>query len=145
MTRPPWWYWAGAIVGLWWALLGVVAWTLDVTMDPAQLAELPEAQRAISAGRPKWMFAAYGAAVFSLLAGAIGLLLRRRWSFHWFLLSLAAFALEFGYLFLAMDAVALLGPAAALPTPVVILVCGVLLLWLAHHARRRGWHVPRGR
>ena len=37
-SRPPWWYWAAAIIGLLWTLLGVIAWTMDLMMDPAALA-----------------------------------------------------------------------------------------------------------
>jgi len=137
--KPPWGYWAVAVIALWWALLLVAAWTMDVTTDPAELVGLPEAQRAISEGRPGWMFAAYGIAAFSLLAGAIGLLLRRRWAGVLFLVSLAAFAVEFAYLFLGMDAIALLGAGAALSMPVLILVVGAGLAWFAWFAAGRGW------
>src|SRR5690606_13210415 len=67
--RPPWWYWAATVIALLWTLLGVVAWTMDLMMDPAALAEMSEAQQALYAARPQWVFVLYAVAVFSAFAG----------------------------------------------------------------------------
>jgi len=138
-ARPPWWYWAAAIIALLWTLLGVVAWTLDLLMDPADLAQLPAGQQALYVARPAWVFVLYAVAVFSGFAGAIGLLMRRRWVTTLFLLSLAAVVIQFGYILFGMDAIALLGPGKALPFPIMITLFGVFLLWFARYARRHGW------
>ena len=137
--KAPWWYWAVAILALVWMLFGVLAWCMDLMMTPAQLAQLPDGQRQLYAQRPPWLFWVYGVAVFSGLFGAIGLLLRKRWATSLFLLSLAAIVLQFGYTFLAMHALELLGPATALPFPIVIFAFGVFQLWFARYARRHGW------
>lgn len=138
-ARPPWWYWAAAIIALLWTLLGVVAWTMDLMMDPAALAQLSPEQQALYAVRPQWVFVLYAIAVFSAFAGAIGLLLRRRWVTTLFLVSLAAIVIQFGYVLFGMDAIGLLGPAQALPFPITIFLFGVFLLWFARYARRHGW------
>ena len=138
-TRPPWWYWAAAIIALLWTLLGVVAWIIDLMMDSSALAALPEGKRALYVARPAWVFVLYGVAVFSGFAGAIGLLLRQRWVTTLFLLSLAAVVVQFGYVLFGMDAIALLGPGEALPFPIMIVLFGVFLLWFARYARRHGW------
>ena len=138
-SRPPWWYWAAAIIALLWTLLGVVAWTMDLMMDPAALAQLSPEQQALYAVRPQWVFVLYAIAVFSAFAGAIGLLLRRRWVTTLFLVSLAAIVIQFGYVLFGMDAIGLLGPAQALPFPITIFLFGVFLLWFARYARRHGW------
>jgi hypothetical protein len=77
--------------------------------------------------------------VFSGLIGAIGLLLRKRWATTYFLVSLIAIVVQFGYTLFVMDAIALLGPAMALPFPIVIAAFAVFLLWFARYARRHGW------
>lgn len=137
--RAPWWYWAVAILALAWMLLGVFAWSMDLRMTPAQLATLLPGQQQLYAARPQWVFVVYAVAVFSGLAGAIGLLLRRRWATTWFLVSLLAVVVQFGYTLLVMDAVRLLGPGLALPFPAVIVAFAVFLLWFARYARRHGW------
>lgn len=143
MTRPigtpPWWYWAAAIIALLWTGLGVFAWSTDLTVDPTRLAELPDGQRQLYENRPSWLIIVYGVAVFSAFLGAVGLLLRKRWVTTLFLLSLVAVVVQFGYVLLAMDAIALLGPAQALSFPIMIFLFGVFLLWFARYARRHGW------
>ena len=138
-SRPPWWYWAAAIIALLWTLLGVIAWTMDLMMDPAALAELPANQQALYVARPAWVFVLYAVAVFSGFIGAIGLLLRQRWVTTLFLLSLAAVVVQFGYILFGMDAIGLLGPGEALPFPLTIVLFGVFLLWFARYARRHAW------
>ena len=100
---------------------------------------MSEAQRQLYAARPQWLFAVYGVAIFSGLAGAIGLLLRKSWASTLFGVSLAAVIVQFGYTFLVMHAVEVLGAAAAIPFPLVIFVIGVVLLWFARRSRRSGW------
>jgi hypothetical protein len=138
-SRPPWWYWAAVVIALLWTLLGVVAWTMDLVMDPAALAELSPQQQALYAARPQWVFVLYAVAVFSAFAGAIGLALRKRWVTTLFLLSLVAIVVQFGYILFGMDAIGVLGAGEALPFPIMIVLFGVFLLWFARYARRHGW------
>ena len=137
--KAPWWYWAVAILATVWMLFGVLAWVMDLRMTPDQLALLPDPQQQLYAQRPQWLFAVYAVAVFSGLVGAIGLLLRKRWATTWFLVSLVAVVVQFGYTLFVMDAIGLLGPAMALPFPIVIFAFAVFLLWFARYARRHGW------
>jgi len=138
-NRPPRWYWVVAILATLWMLFGVVAWCMDLMMDPATIAQMPEAQQQLYQSRPQWLFVVYGVAIFSGLLGAIGLLLRKRWATSLFLLSLLAVVVQFGYTFVAMHAVELLGAAQALPFPIVIFVIGVALWWFSGKAGKRGW------
>lgn len=132
-------YWIVAILAVVWMLFGVLAWVMDLMTDEAALAELSEAQRQLYASRPEWLFIVYAIAIFSGLVGAIGLLMRKGWAITAFGISLAAVIVQFGYTFLAMDAIRLLGATSALPFPIVIFAIGVFLLWFAVHSRRRNW------
>ena len=140
--KPPTWYWVVSGLAVLWMLFGVMAWVMDLMTDEASLAELSEAQRQLFAARPQWLFVVYGVAIFSGLAGAIGLLLRKSWASMLFGLSLAAIIIQFGYTFFAMRAVELLGAAAAIPFPLVIFLIGVALLWFARRSRKAGWIEP---
>lgn len=138
-TKPPTWYRIAAILGVIWMLFGVMAWVMDFTMDAAALSQMSEAQQQLYATRPQWLFVVYAVAIFSGLAGAIGLLLRKGWATVALAISLAAVIVQFGYTFVAMHAVRLLGAAAALPFPIVIFAIGAFLLWLSLHAKKSGW------
>ena len=137
--KPPTWYWVVSGLAVVWMLFGVLAWVMDLMTDEAALATLSEAQRQLYEARPQWLFAVYGVAIFSGLAGAIGLLLRKSWASKLFDVSLAAIIVQFGYTFLVMNAVQVLGAAAAIPFPLVIFLIGVALVWFARRARKLGW------
>lgn len=139
LAKPPRSYWIVSTVALVWMLLGVVAWTMDLMTDEQALAGMSEPQRQLYAARPQWLFTVYAVAIFSGLLGAIGLLMRKRWSVAMLLISLVAIVIQFGYTFLGMDAVRILGAGAALPFPLVIFCIGVVLLWFATRARRSGF------
>ena len=131
-------YWIVSILALVWMLFGVMAWVMDLMTDEAALAELSEAQRQLYTSRPSWLFGVYAVAIFSGLAGAAGLLVRKPWAITAFGLSLVAIIVQFGYTFLVMDAYRLLG-ATALPFPLVIFAIGVSLLWFSVWSRKRQW------
>jgi hypothetical protein len=138
-SKPPTWYWVVSGLALLWMLFGVMAWVMDFMTDETALAQMSEAQRQLYAARPQWLFVVYGVAIFSGLAGAVGLLMRKSWASMLLVVSLAAIVVQFGYTFIGMNAVQVLGAAAAIPFPLAIFGIGVALVWFASRARRSGW------
>jgi hypothetical protein len=137
--KPPTWYWVVSVLALIWMLFGVFAWTMDFLMDEAALAQMTDAQRQLYSVRPQWLFIVYAIAIFSGLVGAIGLVMRKAWAIPAFSISLIAIVIQFGYTLFGMDAIRLLGAAAALPFPIVIFAIGAALLWFAMRAKKSGW------
>lgn len=139
MAKPPRSYWVISILALAWMLLGVMAWTFDLMTDEQALASMSEPQRQLYAARPPWLFAVYAVAIFSGLLGAIGLLARKGWATALLALSVVAIVIQFGYTFVGLDAIRILGAGEALPFPIVIFGIGVALLWFASRAKRSGY------
>ncbi|MCC5865541.1 MAG: hypothetical protein JJU31_10510 [Wenzhouxiangella sp.] len=135
----PRWYWAVAVIALLWMLFGALAFVMDPLTSDETLAAMSEAERELFLARPTWLFVVYGAAVFAGLAGAIGLVLRRGWAVHAFLVSLVFVIVQFVYVLFVMDAIGRIGVAAALPFPLLIFAIGAGLLWFSLMARSRGW------
>jgi hypothetical protein len=131
-------YWVVAVVTLLWMAFGCFIYVTYVTMSPADIAKLPPAQQDIRNNAPVWVMAAYAIAVWSGLGGAIGLLLRRAWARPLFLLSLLSIIIQFGWVFIATDQLALEGASAA-AFPLVILALGIFFVWYAGQAQKRGW------
>jgi hypothetical protein len=120
-----------ALVALLWNLIGLMAFVMQVTMSPEQVAALPPAERTVHEAAPAWITAAFALAVGGGVLGSIGLLLRQQWATWAFAVSLGALVVQIagGYLFTpAWRATG----AAGLVMPVLLLVIGVLLL---RHAR----------
>lgn len=134
----PIWFKIACYAALLWTLLGVASYLMDVTMSEEALANLPAAEQELYSRRPAWVVALYAVAVFGALLGAIGLLMRRKWSTPLFALSLGAVLVQFVFVLFVLGAIALLGWTAAI-FPVVIVIFGAAMLQMARIAGTRGW------
>ena len=136
--KPPGLFWAASGVALIWSLIGVWMYLDQVTMTPADLAEMPQGMRTLYETAPSWQTGAFAIAVFAGLLGSIGLLMRRSWSRILFVISLIAVIVQMFWPFFMADALNLIGPSGAI-MPVVIIIVNALLVWFASIATARGW------
>jgi hypothetical protein len=138
MQAVPKWYWLAAVVALLWTIAGCWGYVVQVTTSPAEIAAMTPAQQADWPTMPMWVTASYAVAVWSALAGAVLLLLRRMLARPLFLLSLVGIVLTFGWSLLETDMLTRKGPISA-AFPCFIFLAGVAMWWLASYATRRGW------
>jgi hypothetical protein len=137
-TKPPVWFWIVSVLSLLWSLIGCLACAMQVSMGPAEIAQLPPAQAEIFAMMPGWVKAAYVVAVGAGLLGSVALLMRRRWAQGLFVASLIGIVVQFGWTFLATPIMSTVG-ASAIPFPALIAVICIVLIWCSGLAARRGW------
>lgn len=138
--KTPVWFTVVAVLALLWNLLGCIAFFSDLRLSPDDLAKLPAAQQALYAARPVWAVAASGVAVFGGVLGSIGLLLRRKWAFPVFVLSLLGILIQDLALFVLADGASLAGPVAVVMQAVVLAI-GLGLVLLSRKWIARGWLV----
>lgn len=138
-TRPPIWFWAAATLGAAWNVFGVVQFLGSLKATPESLAAqgLSPEQANVMLGYPGWMTVAFAIGVFGGALGCLLLLLRRKWSFQVFIISLL------GYLVLYVGDITQ-GVFAAMGTPQVVVLSIVVLiaaalLWLSKLGLRRSW------
>jgi hypothetical protein len=139
MNKPPTWYYVVAGVLTLWALIGCYSYLAQVTMSAADLAALPPAQRDMMAALPSWINAVYAIAVWSALAGAVCLLLRRKFARSAYLVSLVAIIVQFGWTLTALPIIQTMGFAEAAGFPIFIAVVGAISVWFAGKATTKGW------
>jgi hypothetical protein len=139
MTKPPKWYFAVTGLLVLWALVGCYSYLAQVMMTPADLANLPEAQRDMIRTLPTWLTALYAIAVWSALAGAICLLLRLTFAPTAYLVSLVAVIIQFGWILGATQIIKTMGFAEAAGSPIFIAIVGAASVWFARLAKGRGW------
>ena len=131
-------YWWVAILALVWNLLGLAMFVMQVTMDQARLATLPEVDRQIFLATPAWLNAMFGIGVIGGVLGALGLLLRRRWAVPMFQVSLLGLLVQMAGAYLVTPAWSAYGPAG-LAMPVLLLAIALALLFYARRCAARGW------
>jgi hypothetical protein len=128
MTRPPSWFYVAAVILILWECIGCYAYVSQVSMTPADLAQLPAAQRDIWAMMPSWVTSAYALAVWLGLAGGISLLLRYRIARSLFVVSLIAVTVQFGWTFAATPILTSIGLTVAI-FPAFIIAVGAMAVW----------------
>ena len=138
-TRPPKWFSVAAWLAVLWMLSGAAAFVMDLMTDEAALAQMSPAQRELYEARPAWILAMYAVAVFSGLAGAVALALRKAWAVPALTLSLVTVVIQFGYVLVGMRVMEAVSAAEALTVPIVVFIAGTLVLWLAVKAKGSGW------
>jgi ABC-type xylose transport system permease subunit len=138
MNSAPKWYLPAAIAALLWNLLGCAAYLHDVTLTPADLARLSDAQRALYESRPAWAVAAFATAVWGGAAGCVGLIWRKRWALPLLVASLAGLVVQDLGLFVLSGAAVRPAPTAMVLQGLVLLVA-IGLIALARKAMARGW------
>ena len=134
----PTWFKVAAALALLWNLIGCFAFFSDLRLSPEDLAKLPEAQQALYAARPGWAVAATTIAVFGGALGSIGLLMRKKWAFPVFILSLLGILVQDFGLFVLADGASLAGPVAVVMQAVVLAI-GIGLVLLSRKGIARGW------
>lgn len=139
-SRPavPGWYWAVAVLALLWECGGCYAYLAQVSASPAAMAAMGSAERDLWQAMPAWIWSAYAIAVWVGLTGAIALLMRQRWAYQAFIVSLVAVVVQFGWVFLKTPVLSVKGPSAA-ALPIAIFVVAAMLVWFSGWATRRGW------
>ncbi|TLP79689.1 hypothetical protein [Maribacter sp. ACAM166] len=137
-TSPSIWFLIIAILALLWNLVGVMAFISELLLDPSQLEVLSETNRNFYETRSFWGSIAYALAVFAGTLGAIALLIRKRITEFFFILSLIGILGQQFYIFFLSDAVLDLGLVDLL-LPIAVIIIGFLLMWYAKYSISNGW------
>lgn len=136
-SKAPVWFTVGAIVLILWGLMGCASLYMHFVMGPGDGPGTTDYDRQLYASLPTWYGVVYSVAVLSGLLGAILLLMRRSAAVMLSALSVVAVIIQFGWLFLATDILAVRGAWVAY-FPMFILLVQLFQLWFANRAKGKG-------
>lgn len=136
--KPPAWLYIVGVILLLWGLAGCWAFYMHVTLGAAANPQATDWDRAYFAALPGWFAIDFAVAVGAGLLGSIALLFRSKWAVALYWLSLIAVAIQFGWMFLATDVIAVKGISSAF-FPAFIFVMALFQIWFAGIVRKRGW------
>lgn len=139
-SKSPGWFMPVAIILLIWDLIGVAAFGMDLMMTDEMIASLPPEQQEMYLNTPGWIKIPYGIATIGAAIGCIGLLMKKAWSKLLFIISLIAVVVQFGYTFLGMEALTVVGPTALI-MPLFIFIIGAYQIWLTNKGSKENWLV----
>jgi hypothetical protein len=126
-----WSFWMiGSFMFLWNVMGGI---NFFMQMNPATLADYPEAARSLVEGRPVWATGAFAIAVFGGALGCILLLLKKMEAFYVFTASLL------GVIVTNIHTLGVAGSTEILVGSLMSLVVAVFLIWYSKLAQRKDW------
>ncbi len=131
-------FWIISVIALIWNLMGVFAYLAQVYMTDADIAALPEEQRALYENVPAWVTAAFAIAVFGGAIGCILLLFRKKLATIVFGISFIAILVQMTYNFFMSKAVEVYGPGGMI-MPIMVIVIGYFLIYYSKKASNNGW------
>ena len=137
--KPGFSYWIIGTVALLWNLLGVMAYVMQVSATPEQLAAAytPE-QVELLLAIPAWATSMTAIATTFGVLGSILLLLRRKLSTVVYAISLVALIIQNIYSFGMTETLAVFGTTPLVIQSAVMLIA-VFLVWYSRQADAKGW------
>ncbi len=128
--KTPWWFWLVALLAVLWNYGGVMDFMMTHTQNQDYMANFTAAQQEYFYSFPLWANIAWAAGVFGAMLGSLLLLLRTRFAFHAFAISIGGMVVSFAYQFIS-DAPDDLYSFATIAFTVAIWVIAFLLLWFS--------------
>jgi len=131
-------FWVISVMALVWNLLGVFNYLTQAFMTNEILASLPKDQKLLYEKVPAWVTAAFAVAVFSGTLGALLLLLKKKVSSTFFILSFVGIIVQMTYGLLISENTNIYGPLG-LVMPLMIIAIGGYLIWYSKKAAENRW------
>lgn len=130
-------FWVVGVLALLWDAMGAFDYAATQYRIESYMSQFTQAQLDYFYAFPAWADAAWALAVWSSLAGAVSLLLRRRWAVILFGAAIVGLAMTTVYNFILSDGLAVMGTGAAAFT-VVIWAIALFLFFYARGMAQRG-------
>jgi hypothetical protein len=139
-TTIPRWFWIVSTILLLWNLMGVMAFIQNLMITAEQIALMPADEQALYNEMPTWATAAFACAVFGSSLGCMLLLLKKSIALQVLIVSLLAIIIQMFHSLFIMNSVAVYGPGAMV-MPIMVMLIGVYLVFLANSAKAKQWIV----
>lgn len=135
----PKWFWVLAVIFLLWNIMGILSFFGHTFITEEALAQLPENERALYGDYPFWTTIIFAIATFGGLIGSIGLILKRKWSKQFFIISFLAIVPQMIHNVFFTKSMEVYGMAQAVTMPVLVVLIGVFLIWFSYYSSTKNW------
>lgn len=132
------WFTIVTVLAIIWNAMGVMAYIMDVMLTGEDIAKMSEVEQNLRFATPSWAKSAFAIAVFGGLLGSVLLLVKKALAFPVLIMSFIAIIVQMYNAFFIMDSFAVFGPGGTI-MPIMVIVFGALLIWLAMHAKTQQW------
>ncbi|MDB4270720.1 hypothetical protein N9896_01370 [bacterium] len=138
-TKIPLWFWVVSIFFLLWNIMGVFSFLAHTFISNEALAELPSNERELYGEYPLWTTIVFAIAVIAGMIGAIGLVLKKKWSKMAFVISLLAIIPQMIHNVFFTKSIEVYGTVEAVTMPALVVIFGLFLVWFSMLAIKKHW------
>ena len=138
-TKIPTWFWVISIFFLLWNIMGVFSFLAHTLISNEALAELSTDERALYGEYPLWTTIVFAIAVIAGMIGAIGLVLKKKWSKTAFVISLLAIIPQMIQNVFFTNSIEVYGVVEAVTMPVLVVIFGSFLVWFSMFSIKKHW------
>ena len=131
-NNPPVYFWAASFIALVWNAVGAYSYIMLAVSNSEQLSQITGTDQNVDAILPAWYISAFAIAVFAGLLGSIFLLIRKRWAYFIFFVSLLATGIQQFYVLTEINPRDIFLSLSAI-------VISVFLVWFSNRAIAREW------
>lgn len=135
----PIWFWVVSIFFLLWNIMGVFSFLAHTFISNEALAELPSNERELYGEYPLWTTIAFAIAVIAGIIGAIGLVLKKKWSKIAFVISLLAIIPQMIHNVFFTKSIEVYGVVEAVTMPALVVIFGLFLVWFSMFGTKKHW------
>ena len=135
----PKWFWVLVVIFLLWNIMGILSFFGHTFITEEALAKLPENERALYGDYPFWTTIIFAIATFGGLIGSIGLILKRKWSKLFFIISFLAIVPQMIHNVFFTKSIEVYGTAQAVTMPVLVVFIGAFLIWFSNYSIKESW------
>lgn len=129
--KPPVWFWIISVLGLIWNGMGINQYLGQAYQTESWKSLMTPEQIELAQNVPAWYTACFALAVFGGALGCIALLLRKKWAYLLFFLSLIAVIIQMSYITFSLK--------MANPMTPIIIVVALFLVWFSKKSIAKGW------
>lgn len=133
-VKPPIWFWIVSVIALLWNIMGVDQYLGQAYKTDRWLSTMTDEQLEMVSSLPGWLTGFFATAVFTALLASIGLLLRKKWAYSLFVISLIAVIVQMGFV-LAQ------GYFEGIPMTISIIAFAIFLVWFSKKSISKNWIV----
>lgn len=135
----PMWFWVVSIFFLLWNIMGVISFLAHTFISNEALAELSSNERELYGQYPLWTTIVFAIAVIAGMIGAIGLVLKKKWSKVAFIISLLAIIPQMIHNVFFTKSIQVYGAVEAVTMPALVVVFGIFLVWFSMLGIKKNW------
>lgn len=135
----PWHFWVVVVVAALWNGFGAYDYIMSNTQGEAYFRQMgmTDAQISYMAGYPTWMMAVWAIGIWGSVLGVLLLILRRKWAFHAFAVSLAAIVVSLVYTYGMSNGAEVMGQVGMIMQALITAACA-FFAWYSRRMAAQG-------